>query len=77
MLRTQRVPGDTSEALTGVIIPSILPDGSFYREPAPDNRLRENGRDFYTGAVIVQYVDRALDGFATVDAFRAAFPIEL
>lgn len=72
-MRTQRLPVETDQPLTGVIIPSILPDGSFYREA--DGRVRENGRDFYVGAVIVKHANCTLDGFATVAEFSAAFPV--
>ena len=66
---TQRTPPELDQPLTGVVIPSILPDGSFYREPS--GRMREYGRDFYVGAVLVKHADGRLDGFATVEAFTA------
>lgn len=72
-MMTQRMPPEANEPLTGVIIPSILPDGSFYREP--DGRVREFGRDFYAGAVIVRHENGSLDGYATVDEFLAAYPV--
>lgn len=74
-MMTQRMPVAGDGPLTGVVIPSILPDGSFFRESS--GRMREYGRDFYVGAVIVKREVMkpdgtkafTLDGFATVEAF--------
>ena len=74
-MMTQRMPPETDQPLTGVIIPSILVDGSFYREP--DGRVREYGRDFYVGAVIVRHENGSLDGYATVTEFLAAYPVKV
>ena len=72
---TQRMPPETDQPLTGVIIPSILADGSFYVEP--DGRVREYGRDFYVGAVIVRHENGALDAYASVAEFLAAYPVKV
>ena len=74
-MMTQRMPPETDQPLTGVIIPSILAGAAFYRES--DGRVREFGRDFYVGAVIVRHGKGLLDGYATVADFLAAYPIAL
>ena len=71
----QRMPPETDQPLTGVIIPSILADGSFYREA--DGRVREYGRDFYVGAVLVRHENGALDAYASVAEFLAAYPVKV